>query len=783
VTPFKSFLGILLWLGGPFFAFQVTAKAVTSVSFQTLCSYDPNCKKLVNWDGTMKAPKQDMLFLIKKFRSEILQAGKDYEVDPRAIAGSLLAENSLNVHVDDKLQEDLVRSGIASEGKFLAISFSFGWGQIYTGTAEVVEPMMAHKENRPLRNRGEIAQALLQPDQSVKYVAALLLKSQNVYKQHGFMIQNNPGVLVSLYNLGKEQQRAFETKQAGRNPRVNYFGFFVELYMDMIQGLLQEDHLQVPVINKEKNPSSLVVQVKTSPSKQSSEKKDFQSSPQQRKVSLHLDPVLIFRAPDQCSTMGSGYDEIRTRNQTYQSFDSVGQIFPQDIVEKLSHTFGCELKSWWLIRTSMGYLGWVPESKISARQVSEKHEITQTSLAAQVEFENLSSCQDFRLKAQRYQDYSKSLLLRNSEEESSAFFSSDSTPSISNSSINSMYQHWYLLIQHSLTKGLRILNQRRAQQTLEPLSKWEDPANPFYLLVQKQHDRNMSLLQRCLDPLWDCSLPDSKYDFAKDLQVYHQMQSMSFNEETFFNWKTKLQILQPLQMVYRGYDLGSTEFHQQTELALNRIQSCRHEGEPLSSARQESSVMDLFFDDLYQGIQKNGLRGLRWKDTINSPMDSLAFLSEVCEKFVKAESESKTALFSAQAQKIQQLNSSDPIYQWTYSVWRSLGQTLQQRKLYLLPFLKSWMLNADHLGIDIASMYSRYANEVEKLSQVQPCIYDPLILAQNIERIISSKCIQAIFVSDVWILNYFRSKSSKVIYDPSQKQGAVSVLRLKNCRK
>ena len=730
----------------------------------------------------MKAPKQDMLFLIKKFRSEIIQAGKDYEIDPRAIAGCLLAENSLNVHVDDKLQEDLVRKGLAPEGKILGLSFSFGWGQIYTDTAELVEPMMAHKETRPLRNRREIAQALLQPDQSLRYAAALLLRSQNIYQQQGFMIQNNPGVLVSLYNLGKVQQRALETKQAERSPRVNYFGYFVEFYMDLIQNLLQEDKSKVAIASNEKAPSALVVQVKTPASKQSSGKIDFPPSAQLRKVSLLLEPVTIFRAPDQCSTMGSGYDEIRTRNQTYQSFDPVGQIFPQETIEKLSQTFGCELQAWWLVRTSMGFLGWVPETKLSARKDFEKLRTQQVRLTTLVESETLASCQDFKLKAQRYQDYSKSLILKNTEEEQGKeFSSSDSTTSAFQGLNNSMYQHWHFLIQHSLNKALQFLNQRRIQQNLVPLSKWEDLANPFYLQVQRQHDRNMSLLHRCLDPLWDCSLPDSKYDFQKDLQVYHQMQSLEFNEETAVTWKPRLQVLQPLQMIYRGPDLGTAEFQRQKEMALNWIQSCRFERE---GATQQASVMDLFFEDLYQGIRKKGLRGLRWKDPLNSPMDSLLFLSEVCEKYVKPKSsESGLLSLSVQAQKIQQMNMSEPIYQWTSSVWSSLGQTPQQRKMYLLPFLKNWMLNAGHLGIDLAAMYRSYAEEIEKGDWSRSCVYDPLILAQNIEKLMRTNCIQAVFVSDAWIMNYFRSKSTKVIYDPLQNQGMISVLRTKACKK
>ena len=778
----KSLIGIFLWIIYAGSVSQAEARSVTSVSYQTLCSYDPNCKKLVNWDGSMKAPKQDMIFLIKKFRSEIIQAGKDYEVDPRAIAGCLLAENSLNVHVDDKLQDDLVRKGLAPEGKVLGASFSFGWGQIYTDTAELVESMMARKENRPQRNRRQIAQALLQPEQSVKYVAALLLKSLNFYQQQGFLIQNNPGVLVTLYNLGKAQSRALETKQAGRNPRVNYFGYFVEFYMDVIEGLLREDPSDAAIASNGKAPSPLVAQVKAPASKQIFGKKDFSNSLRSHKPGFVTDFIPIFRAPDQCSTMGSGYDEIRTRNQTYQSFDPVGQIFPQETIEKLSQTFGCELQTWWLVRTSMGVLGWVPEAKLSARKDFEKLRTQKESLASLVESETLVSCQDFKLKAQRYQDYSKSLMLKNIEEaEDKVSSTSDSTTSASQGLNNSMYQHWYLLIQHSLNKGLQFLNHRRSQQNLVPLSKWEDLANPFYLQVQRLHDRNMSLLHRCLDPLWDCSLPDSKYDFQKDLQAYHQMQSMEFNEETAATWKPRLQVLQPLQMIYRGPDLGTAEFLRQKEMALNWIQSCRFEREGVA---QQASVMDLFFEDLYQGILNKGLRGLRWKDPLNSPMDSLLFLSEVCEKYVKpASSESEPLPLSAQAQKIQQMNMSESIYQWTSSVWSSLGQTPQQRKMYLLPFLKNWMLNAGHLGIDLAAMYRSYAEEIEKGDWSRSCVYDPLILAQNIEKLMRTNCIQAVFVSDAWIMNYFRSKSTKVIYDPLQNQGMISVLRTKACKK
>ncbi len=779
----KSLIGIFLWIIYAGSVSQAEARSVTSVSYQTLCSYDPNCKKLVNWDGSMKAPKQDMIFLIKKFRSEIIQAGKDYEVDPRAIAGSLLAENSLNVHVDDKLQDDLVRMGLSPEGKLLGFSFSFGWGQIYTDTAESVEPMMAQIENRPIRNRREIAKALLLPDQSVRYVAALLLKSQTIYQQLGLSIHNNPGILVTLYNLGKESQRALTTKQAGRSPRINYFGYFVELYMDQIQSLLQESKATT-MSGMDASPHLSSESIQQSSSRdQLFLKKSVRASYQGKKGrSVNSSPIYIFRAPDQCSTMGSGYEEIRTRNQTYQSFDPVTEVLPQDSVEKLSETMGCGLQAWWLVRTSLGYLGWVPASKISDLKLSRNRDLRAFNPMDEVQAENLRFCQDPKLKSLKYQDYSKAMRLKDAADDPSSSLVFKNLEFDQNST-RLMYQQWYLLIQHSLNKGLMNLNRQRSLNNLKPLSKWEDSSNPFYLLIQKQHDRNMIALLRCTDPLWDCSLPDSKYDFPKDFQVYVHMETMNFNAETLLSWRSKLQVLQPKEMIYRGYELGSVDFHQQTEVALAWIQQCRFENLSSTESSQGRSVMDLFFDDLYQGIQKNGLRGLRWKDPINTPMDSLLFLSQVCEKFIKIRSPSKDSVLSVEAQMIQQKNPSEAIYQWTSSVWNSLGQTTQQRSLYLLPLLKGWMMNSDHLGINIASMYKSYAEEMERGDLAQPCVYDPLILAQQIEELTTSDCIQAIFVSDPWILNYYRSKSTKVIFYPEQRQGTVSTLRQKNCRK
>lgn len=70
----------------------------------------------------------------------------------------------------------------------------------------------------------------------VAYIAAMTRQAIDTYKMIGKVdISNNPGLTTTLYNLGDFNRRAFLFKESGReNPSVNYMGWFVNEFSDLI---------------------------------------------------------------------------------------------------------------------------------------------------------------------------------------------------------------------------------------------------------------------------------------------------------------------------------------------------------------------------------------------------------------------------------------------------------------------------------------------------------------------------------------------------------------------
>jgi hypothetical protein len=200
---------------------------------KNLCSYDSEfCGKLKNSDGTFVRPKKEIVALLKELAPYIEKSAKKLGVDPRAIAGSIMAENSLNVGISDGVQNLLVKIGVANKGEVLGKKFSYGLGQLNFAAAREAEDHVAKIENRPPRNDAELSEAITIPEKSIYLVGAVIRKVQDDYKNQGIDISKRPEILTTLYNLGNSEIKAVETKKSGNLPRPNFFGYFVDKYID-----------------------------------------------------------------------------------------------------------------------------------------------------------------------------------------------------------------------------------------------------------------------------------------------------------------------------------------------------------------------------------------------------------------------------------------------------------------------------------------------------------------------------------------------------------------------
>jgi len=179
-----------------------------------------------------KEPSSLLMKHLAHFAWDFRDAADLHEVPEAALIGVILAENSLNVSLDDKIQDLLADTtgGTVPSG-------SIGLGQIFPDRALSVERMAAWIEKRPLRGKREISEALLTERGSIFYAAAILRDAWKTYARAGIDIQNNVPVLVTLYNLGDVQNRANQARNSRKTPQENYMGTFVRWQRSAIDSL------------------------------------------------------------------------------------------------------------------------------------------------------------------------------------------------------------------------------------------------------------------------------------------------------------------------------------------------------------------------------------------------------------------------------------------------------------------------------------------------------------------------------------------------------------------
>ncbi len=329
--------------------FVMAAPAVhaAEVSYSDLCTYDKMCTYVRNADGTFIKPKPAILETVRILRDPIKEVGQKLGVDSRAIAGAILAENTLNVQIDDDIQNFLVRTRLTPSASVFGKTFTIGLGQINLEAAMEVEPLLAKIESRPPATSTQVAQELLTPLGAIRYAGAILRKAQDDYAKAGIDISKNPEILVSLYNLGNTAQRARAAARSKTFPRPNYFGFFIQQNLKEIGDTLEWD--------KPPRPSQLGSNAEALTERTLSAK------------------VPITTSPPLCNTEGAGnageFNKMFSRSEGRE----IGQVSGKYVV--LSRGLDCDLQGWTLIRTARNSIGWVKDDELekvsSVKPVSE----------------------------------------------------------------------------------------------------------------------------------------------------------------------------------------------------------------------------------------------------------------------------------------------------------------------------------------------------------------------------------------------------------------------------
>ena len=174
--------------------------------------------------------------LILKYKKVIKDAGEHFNVDKSIVAGVIYWEQVLNYNLQDKLTDWVGRFGLNT---------SIGIGQVRVKTAELVEKKWYIPKTNPeevwlkifgkwiLGNTTIARVKRLENDEyNIYYAAAYLRYMQDIWEKQYPSISRSPGILATLYNIGKEK--------AHPNPKPNDFGRYVQRKYEHIKELLGE---------------------------------------------------------------------------------------------------------------------------------------------------------------------------------------------------------------------------------------------------------------------------------------------------------------------------------------------------------------------------------------------------------------------------------------------------------------------------------------------------------------------------------------------------------------
>lgn len=119
---------------------------------------------------------------------------------------------------------------------------TFGLGQINPLTALELTDTVHRLAGFPKLDEKKAAgvyKAIMDPDQSLAYMAAAIRMSIDLYKSIAKVdISKNPGITATLYNIGNPEQRARELARRGGLPEENYYGWLVNNKLDELKSLL-----------------------------------------------------------------------------------------------------------------------------------------------------------------------------------------------------------------------------------------------------------------------------------------------------------------------------------------------------------------------------------------------------------------------------------------------------------------------------------------------------------------------------------------------------------------
>lgn len=446
--------------------------------------YDPATNKMIPLDrailNSIVASKDELYGVLRHFP----------DIKASTIAGCILAENTMNVSVSDKAQEWLAKNSetvfsIAATlfGKS-ANTVSLGLGQINVEAARDGEPYVMKVQGRSkARTDSEIKDAVMTPKGSYLYAAGIIQNAIDKYKEQGIDIRHRPDIQCTLYNLGGHKNRALKTKESGKSPKPNYFGFFVNHYFQELnehlgdtipKGGLSADNFKLNQHNWSKRQAEAIQEVplyKSIP--------NCFDEPQSVKTNI----------PSTGPTLKGKYREI---------------AFQVD----------CNLQAWTYIKDGKGRFGWAPSYQLqmntiySALGPEEYKKLTGPQCLEPADKASIDSCRDDIKKMGLRVDFDhhNNIILRMEHTRE------QSMQRRIHPVRKDQFEQWKYSIDEKKEAILKY-----AKRKGHVLSGWDDDKNPWRDLFTWMDD-----LKQCMDDRKQCVVDHNFHGNYRFTEAFHE---------------------------------------------------------------------------------------------------------------------------------------------------------------------------------------------------------------------------------------------------------------------
>lgn len=753
-------MSILTFFTTPLFSAEAIAWSDWEQEYQSYCVKKDKgqfCDNLKNIDGSWVAPSEEVKKLLKELYPQIEKASKLFNVKKESIIAAIFAENSLNVSLNDDIQNWLVKKKVFSHAKLPFLGyFSIGFSQVTVSSALKVEEAAAKAEGRKVRTEAEIAQELLNPISAINYTAAIIKNNQNIYAKNGFDISNRPDILASLHSLGEPEKYALKAKAEGRIPKPNFMGIFASKYKSEIL-VLAKNNINPPV--EKKSPITEIAPIK---------------EPEPTKTTnTNKNQIPLLNSIPLCIKNGAGKAGNYNKILSYFEGDPKAGITATDTYSKISESIDCNLKEWSLVRTATGEEGWIKNDKLNSKnfiKLSSLKESSSKVCSAQKKCEaeiKKINPETISMKGRKI-DLKVAYLTEYGQPDMSKYDSSACiagwgriTPSkedkgnVNQESLDRFSKH----VQNFVRKLNSQLELKSSEEELKSLTipSWASISNAFQIVNLQSLAVTVKESQRCIDAKIRCNFNFKKIE---DELVKINTDKPELNEilqlASVVNFISPVNMLDKIKVELPANVKANIDFFLENCKIDPNYKKSQEFVKKIKAFKDNYNGQDLldYYSDKKYWIER--VDTCNYINFLDKKIDSIDVSSKFCQKNVNVAFKVDANLNGSRTSK--------PTIE--ISLLNKILSTISSKDDFLNATLE------EGLYFERESEFPLNIN----------CSFEPFKTSEMIKKINALKCVDKIYISDLWILKNLSKEVSNLYYLPSAHSNNFEVLLKDECK-